>query len=225
MSDLDRDPRLEDGWVERELAAEFPELRLVSLAVPARHGRTPPGLRERLAVLSARFHGARAVQLRREPVPAAYRVFFRHAGLDPDRQRTPVEEAAVSRLVRGGFGGRGGIVEDALLLGLVETGVPVWALDDGRRDGPLGLRAARAGERLGDGELAADLGPGRLVVADARGPVAVLFGAIAPGHEPARRSERLRLCAVQVPGVPAIHVEEALWLCAEALEEASPGGR
>jgi DNA/RNA-binding domain of Phe-tRNA-synthetase-like protein len=224
MSDLEGDARLEDGWVERELALEFPELRLVSLAVPARHGRTPPGLRERLRVLSSRFHGARAVQLRREPVPAAYRVFFRQAGLDPDRRRTPVEDAAVSRLVRGRFGGQGGIVEDALLLGLVETGVPVWALDDGRADGPLGLRAALEGERLGEGELAGDLEPGRLVVADAHGPVAVLFGAIAPGHEPGRRSERLRLCAVQVAGVPAIHVEEALWLCAEALEEASPGG-
>jgi DNA/RNA-binding domain of Phe-tRNA-synthetase-like protein len=224
MSDLHSDPRLEDGWVERELALEFPELRLVSLAVPARHGRTPPGLRERLRVLSARFHGARAVQLRREPVPAAYRIFFRQAGLDPDRQRTPVEEAAVSRLLRGRFGGQGGIVEDALLLGLVETGVPVWALDDGRGDGPLGLRAALEGERLGEGDLAADLAPGRVVVADARGPVTVLFGAIAPGHEPGRRSERLRLCAVQVAGVPAIHVEEALWLCAEALEEGSPDG-
>lgn len=224
MSDLGRDPRLEDGWVERELALEFPELRLVSLAVPARHGRTPPGLRERLRVLSGRFHGARAIQLRREPVPAAYRVFFRQAGLDPDRRRTPVEEAAVSRLMRGQFGGQGGIVEDALLLGLVETGVPVWALDDGRGDGPLGLRPAREGERLGEGDLAADLAPGRLVIADARGPVAVLFGAIADGHEPGRRSERLRLCAVQVAGVPAIHVEEALWLCAEALEEASSDG-
>jgi DNA/RNA-binding domain of Phe-tRNA-synthetase-like protein len=223
MSDLQRDPRLEDGWVERELALEFPELRLVSLAVPGRHGRTPPGLRERLRVLSSRFHGARAIQLRREPVPAAYRVFFRQAGLDPDSRRTPAEEAAVSRLVRGRFGGEGGIVEDAMLLGLVETGVPVWALDDGRGDGPLGLRAAREAERLG-GDLAADLEPGRLVVADARGPVAVLFGAIAPGREPGRRSERLRLCAVQVAGVPAIHVEEALWLCAEALEEASPRG-
>jgi DNA/RNA-binding domain of Phe-tRNA-synthetase-like protein len=224
MSDLDREPRIEDGWVERELAQEFPELRLVSLAVPARHGRTPPGLRERLGVLSGRFRGARAIHLRREPVPAAYRVFFRQAGLDPDRRRTPVEEAAVSRLVRGQFGGQGGIVEDALLMGLVETGVPLWALDDGRVEGPLGLRPAREGERLGEGEAAADLAPGELVVADARGPVAVLFGAIAPGYEPGRRSERLRLCAVQVAGVPAIHVEEALWLCAEALEEASSAG-
>ncbi len=157
-------------------------------------------------------------------MPAAYRVFFRQAGLDPDRERTPVEDAALSRLVRGRFGGQGGIVEDALLLGLVETGVPVWALDDGRGDGPLGLRAALAGERLGDGEMAPDLAPGRLVVADARGPVAVLFGAIAPGHQPGRRTERLRLCAVQVAGVPAIHIEEALWLCADALEEGAPGG-
>ena len=32
-------------------------------------------------------------QLRTRPVPRAYRVFFRHVGLDPDVERTPVEQA------------------------------------------------------------------------------------------------------------------------------------
>ncbi len=50
-------------------------------------------------MLADRFHGARAVELRREAVPGAYRVFFRHVGLDPDVVRTPVEEAALERLV------------------------------------------------------------------------------------------------------------------------------
>jgi DNA/RNA-binding domain of Phe-tRNA-synthetase-like protein len=133
-------------------------------------------------------------------------------------QRTPIEAAALGRLVQGGFSSRG-VLEDALLVALVETGVPVWAVDDARLDGPLGVRGARAGERLGEGEYADDLAPGRLVVADARGPVAVLFGELAPSRVPDRDSQRLRLFAVAVPGVPAIHVEEALFGCAEALSE------
>jgi DNA/RNA-binding domain of Phe-tRNA-synthetase-like protein len=213
------DPALEEGWVDRELALEFPELRLVSVTAPAPGRRTPSALRERLALLADRFHGARALTLRREPVPAAYRVFFRHVGLDPDAQRTPVEAAALDRLIQGGFVSRGPL-DDALLVAVVETGVPVWAVDDARLEGPLGLRGARAGERLGEGEYAADLVPGRVVVADATGPVAVLFGDIASGRRPDRHSARLRLFAVAVPGVPALHVEEALFGCAEALSEA-----
>jgi DNA/RNA-binding domain of Phe-tRNA-synthetase-like protein len=213
------DPALEEGWVDRELALEFPELRLFSVVAPAPGRGTPSALRERLALLADRFHGARALTLRREPVPAAYRVFFRHVGLDPDQQRTPVEAAALDRLVHGGFASRGPL-EDALLVAVVETGVPVWAVDDARLDGPLGLRGARAGERLGEGEYAADLAPGRVVVADATGPVAVLFGDIAPGYRPDRDCERLRLFAVAVPGVPALHVEEALFGCADALSDA-----
>ena len=213
------DPVLEEGWVDRELALEFPELRLVSVLAPAPGRRTPSAQRERLALLADRFHGARALTLRSEPVPAAYRVFFRHVGLDPDVQRTPVEAAALDRLVQGGFVSRGPL-EDALLVAVVETGVPVWAVDAARLDGPLGVRGARAGERLGEGEYAADLAPGRVVVADAAGAVAVLFGEVAVRCRPRRGSALLRLFAVAVPGVPALHVEEALFGCAEALSDA-----
>ena len=213
------DPALEEGWVDRELALEFTELRLVSVTAPAPGRRTPSALRERLALLADRFHGARALTLRREPVPAAYRVFFRHVGLDPDAHRTPVEAAALDRLIQGGFVSRGPL-DDALLVAVIETGVPVWAVDDARLDGPLGLRGARGGERLGEGEYAADLAPGRVVVADAAGPVAVLFGDVAPSRRPHRDSARLRLFAVAVPGVPALHVEEALFGCAEAPSDA-----
>jgi DNA/RNA-binding domain of Phe-tRNA-synthetase-like protein len=156
--------------------------------------------------------------MRREPVPAAYRVFFRHVGLDPDVQRTPIEEAALDRLLQGGFTSRG-MLDDALLIAVVETGVPVWALDADRVDGPLGLRGAQAGERLGEGEYAPDLAPGRLVVADASAPVAVLFGDVAPSRQPGRETKLLRLFTVAVPGVPALHVEEALFGCADALSE------
>ena len=76
---------IEVGLVAAELRAEFPELQALSCEVAAPAGRsTDPGTRERLALLAARMRGGRAVELRREPVPAAYRVFYRHIGIDPD---------------------------------------------------------------------------------------------------------------------------------------------
>jgi hypothetical protein len=41
-------------------------------------------VKERLRELSDRFTGAQAITLRQKPIPWAYRVFFRHIGLDPD---------------------------------------------------------------------------------------------------------------------------------------------
>jgi DNA/RNA-binding domain of Phe-tRNA-synthetase-like protein len=206
-------------WIDAEIAEEFPELRLHERTLDARSGPSPPGLRERLRVLSDRFRGAQAVELRRQPVPHAYRVFFRHIGLDPDQHRTPVEALALERLKTGGFATRS-VLDDALTIAVMETGVPVWALDAERVDGPLGLRAAQPGERLGEGEYADDLAAGRIVVADGAGPVAVLFGETAAGRLPGRETRRLLLFAVGAPGVPAMYFEEALYCSAAALDEA-----
>ena len=90
------------------------------------------------------MRGGRAVELRREPVPAAYRVFYRHIGIDPDSTRTPVEEAALARLVEGGHRSRGPLA-DALLLALLDTSVLVNAFDAEAVDGLPGLRPAAAG--------------------------------------------------------------------------------
>jgi DNA/RNA-binding domain of Phe-tRNA-synthetase-like protein len=195
---------------------EFPELRLRWIDAAVVGGRSPDELRARLRMLSDRFHGAQAITMRRDPVPHAYRVFFRTIGLDPDATRTPIEAAALNRLMDGAFASRGRVA-DALLLGLVETGVPLWAVDRDVLDGPLGIREARPGERLGTGPYANELPPGRLIVADAAAPVGVLFGALAPSHVTRRETVAARVFCVQVPAVPEIHVEEALWACAEAL--------
>ena len=212
------DERVHAGWVDEAVARELPGLGLAWVDTPAPdRGRTPDGVRARLRVLADRWSGARAVTMRREPVPAAYRAFSRHVGLDPDVHRTPLEAVVVERLMHGGLRPRGR-VEDALLVGALETGVPLWALDADRLHGPLGIRAAAAGERLGEGDRAPALATGRLVVADGRAPVAVLLGAVADGHGPGPRTRRLRVFAVPVAGVPQIHVEEALWACTEALD-------
>lgn len=207
---------LEEGWVAQALAEEFPELAVLSCAVTAHTAHAEPGVAERLGYLASRFNGRRAMELRREAVPAAYRVFYRHLGLDPDVTRTPIEEAALARLMEGGARSTGRLA-DALLLALLETGVPVSAFDGAVVDGPIGLRQALAGERLGRGELAPRLAPGGLVLADAARPLAELFGDLADEALPRRHTERLTLVAVRIPQVPAIHVEEALWICCEAL--------
>jgi len=208
----------EAGWVDAEVADEFPELRLFELAVDARPGRTPRSVQERLRYLSSRFRGPQAVAQRQQPVPWAYRVFYRHVGLDPDADRTPAEAAMLDRLMHGGFKSDN-LLDDALLVALVETGVPIWALDAAKVDGTLGVRVAAEGEHLGRAEDAPPVPAGRLVVADARSPLAVLFGEVAPGHGVTRDTASMRLFSVQVAGVPAIHVEEALFQCSEILVE------
>jgi len=206
-----------EGFVAEELRAELPGLGIVSLELPAPSARrSPKGVREQLDLLSVRFRGADALALRQRPVPHAYRVCFRHVGLDPDLTRTPVEAAAIDRLVHGGYVSQGPL-DDALTIALVETGVPLWALDAETVHGALWLRLARTGERLGGEDGGLPLPAGQIVVADSQVPLAPLFGEPAAAHVAGRRTARLLLFALRVDGVPPLHVEEALWRCAETL--------
>jgi DNA/RNA-binding domain of Phe-tRNA-synthetase-like protein len=211
------------GWCAREVEQELPGLRLLVTEVQVARagsltGESPRDIKRRLRELSNRYRGPVAVGVRREPIPAAYRIFFRHIGLDPDVVRTPIEAAVLERMLRGGFIS-GGLLEDVLLIALIDTGVAVWALDTESVDGPLGIRASAEGERLGRASGAPVLPAGRLVVADAAAPLAILFGELAGGHEPQGAAARLALFAVQVAGVPDLYVEEALWTCCSALEQ------
>jgi DNA/RNA-binding domain of Phe-tRNA-synthetase-like protein len=213
------------GWCAPEVREAFPDLHLVVAETCLDHtgvltGGSPTGVKERLGALSDRWSGAQAVMVRRQAVPAAYRVFYRHIGLDPDVQRTPLEGAVLERLFDGGFLSRG-LLADVLLLALVDTGVPVWALDADALDGPLGVRLSLAGERLGRSAQARELAAGQLVVADASAALAPLFGDLAPDHAVHARTRRLALFALQVPGVPELHVEEALWSAQSTLEWAA----
>jgi DNA/RNA-binding domain of Phe-tRNA-synthetase-like protein len=203
-------------FIDAEVAAEFPELRLHERTLAARARPAGRELRERLRALSDRFRGPQVLALRQQPVPWAYRVFFRHIGLDPDEQRTPVEALALERLKTGGFRSRT-TLDDAITIAVMETGVPVWAFDADRVQGELGLRPAARGERLGDGEYAPDIPAGRLVLADDAGPAAVLFGPLAEGRGVGKDTGSITLLALQVAGVPDIHVEEALWTVEDIL--------
>jgi DNA/RNA-binding domain of Phe-tRNA-synthetase-like protein len=210
----DLEPRA--GWIAEEVREEFPELALLWVTLEATAGRSSKGVRQRLKGLSDRFRGSHAVTMRQAPIPWAYRVFYRHIGLDPDADRTPGEAAAVDRLVHGAFRSEN-LLDDALTIALVETGVPIWALDADRVEGDLGVRLAGQGERLGRDTAAPPLMPGRLVLADERSALAVLFGDLAPGHGVTRGTRRMTLVSLQVAGVPSIHVDEALHTCVEVL--------
>jgi len=211
------------GWCAREVEEDLPELRVVLTEVPVGNRvpvtiDSPKEIRDRLRDMSNRFRGARAVGIRREPVPAAYRVFFRQIGLDPDVVRTPIEAAVLERMLRGGFPS-GGLLRDVLLIALIDTGVPVWAVDAESVDGPLGIRPSREGELLGEDPNVPALPAGRLVIADASTALGILFGRLAPQYQAASATRRLMLFAVQVAGVPRLFVEEALWTCRAALEQ------
>lgn len=210
------------GWCAPEVREEFPQLRVLVTQIHVRSraslvGGSPPAIRERLRLLSDRWAGAQAVSVRQRTVPAAYRIFYRQIGLDPDVHRTPLELAVLERMMHGGFRSYG-LLADILTIALVDTAVPVWALDTRALDGPLGLRVSRHGERLGGAPDGQPLVAGRLVIADASSALALLFGDPAAAYRVREDSHALTLFAVQVAGVSALHVEEALWSCVSTLE-------
>jgi DNA/RNA-binding domain of Phe-tRNA-synthetase-like protein len=215
VDELDLNPAA--GFVEASVRDEFPGLALDWIDLEARIGDSSEGVVRRLHQLSNRFRGADVVAMRTKPIPHAYRSFYRQIGLDPDTTRTPIEAAAVDRLMHGQFRSLG-MVADALLIGLIETGVPLWALDAAHVDaGGLGIRTTVAGDTVGIGERIHYLAPGRLAVADASQIHALLFDPLASDQEPGPLTQRIILFAVSVPGVPRIHVEEAFWLACEVL--------
>jgi DNA/RNA-binding domain of Phe-tRNA-synthetase-like protein len=195
------EPPVVEGEIAPALAEEWPGLRLASMTFGFVPGKSPPELRERLRLLSDRFRGPQAIALRRQPIPQAYRIFFRHIGLEPDERRVPVEALALERMKHGGFRSRN-LLDDAITIAVMETGVPVWALDAAAVEGGLRLRAAEPGEQVPRG---------RLVVACETRPLVVLFDDAGPDAGVTERTREMALFSVAVPGVPPIHVEEALW--------------
>ena len=211
MTDVELD--LRSGWVDQELAAEFPEIGLMHAAVAARPSRSPREVKRRLRAMADRYTGGKVIHMRQDPVPWAYRVFSRQVGIDPDSDRTPVEAIALERLKHGGIRSEN-LLDDALTIAIAETGVPLIALDGDRVDPDLGLRLARSGETLAAGR---PLSAGQIVVADPSRPVAIVLGEVAADAGVTSGTERMVLCALSVKGVPQICVEEALWIAAEVL--------
>ena len=110
----------------------------------------------------------------------------------------------MQRLVKGGFEATN-LLDDALLIALVETGIPLWAVDADRVREPLGIGTSS---------------DGRLAVCHADGPIATLFGACSVPYGVTRATARMLIYTVQVPGVPPIFVDEAMWTCLGVLQDA-----
>ena len=204
----------EPGWVESALAEEFPGLLIASTAIETTTGRSPEALKEQLRLLSDRIGGAQAIQLRQKPIPWAYRVFFRHIGLDPDTTRTPIEQLIFERMHDGRFKSRNR-VDDALTIAMVEVGVALRAFDADRVEGRAGLRLSAEGEGF-EGRVS-PLPEGTIVVADEKRPLGVLFDRTAEGRGVKRGTKRVLITAIGVRGVPDIALEEALWVASSAL--------
>ena len=207
----------ERGRVSSYVAEEFPGLGISWVEAESAPRKSPEAVRNRLRGLSDRFYGAQAIQMRQQPVPWAYRVFFRHIGLDPDVTRTPVEQLALDRLRAGAFLSEG-LPADALTIAIAETGVALRAFDADRLEGPLGIRDSAPGESLPGqpGELAL----GTLVITDDFGAVAPLFGAGGEQHAVGPETRRVAVAAIEVNGVPRVATEEALWIAASELAQA-----
>ncbi|MFL5869522.1 MAG: phenylalanine--tRNA ligase beta subunit-related protein [Solirubrobacterales bacterium] len=203
------------GWVADELREEFPGLSLRYVVIERGSGRSPRELRQRLSELASRYSGAQAINLRHQPIPWAYRVFFRHIGLDPDEQPTPVEERMLERMKRGGFASAN-LLDDALTIAIVESGVALRAFDADRIAGVPGIRPTAPDEAL-EGRPGA-LPAGTLVIADDERPVGLLFGATAADRGVRPKTKRTLLAAIGVKGVPEIAIEEALWLATGVLD-------
>ncbi len=212
MSDAATDPVLEQGWVERELAEELPGLGLWSTRVQAGSARTPRSVRDRLRVMAGRITGGHVVHMRQDPVPWAYRVLWRKVGLDPDVDRPPAERIAVERL-RAGTIESHGLLDDALVIATLETGVPVMAFDSERVGAELGLRTTRRGESLGERALSSR----QIVIADGDHVLATLDGQVSPERGVTSATTGMVLAALGAKGVPLIAVEEALWTIVETL--------
>jgi len=172
---------------------------LLWTVVQARPGASPPEVRQRLRALADRLGGAQAREFRHGDLAHAYRVFLRRAGIDPDAEPPPAEALVLRRMREGGLRSRGNVA-DALVIATLDTGVGVVALDADAIVGALAVEATAPP-----------------VVADERGPLAVLFEP--PGSRAAlsAATRRIALVAVGVPGVPRLSVEEALWTAWDTL--------
>ena len=208
---------IQRGAVHPELAGEFPSLALHWIGVEGRSGRSPHPVRERLKDMSNRISGSKAIQMRQEAIPWAYRVFFRQVGIDPDERRTPLEQIVLDRLQHGGFRSRN-LLDDAITIATFETGVALVAFDADRIRLPLQLRLAHSGELMGS--AGRPLSSGQIVIADAERVVAVLFADRDPERGVTAQTRRMVMAAVQVAGVPDIAIEECLWTVEEIMTSA-----
>ena len=154
--------------------------------------------------------------LRQRPIPWAYRVFFRHIGLDPDTTRTPVEQLALDRMHDGSFKSRNRL-DDALTIAIAEVGVARPGLRRRQDRGPAGpAPLAPRSERFEGRASPLPTGDDRDRRREARRSRSCSASS-AEGRGVTKETKRTTLVAIRVKGVPDVALEEALWVAASAM--------
>jgi hypothetical protein len=164
------EPPIQVGEVDAALLAELPGLglRWCEFTAGDLDRRSPPALRARIRGLSDRVAGGQAIALRSRAIPSAFRILFRHLGMEPDDVHIPVEAWMLERMRRGAYPSRD-VLSDALMVATVETEVGVWACSSPPRLSLVGGRVMVAGVPV----FSAPARPA--------GPRVVLFAVIAAG--------------------------------------------
>ncbi|WP_169738322.1 hypothetical protein [Patulibacter minatonensis] len=217
-------PPVGHGWVAPDVAEEHPGLELLTWTVATDWPRrTPPAVRDLLARASTRVDGPAVLRAHEDDAPAAHRRFHHRIGRRGDDLRSPIELAYHARIAHGGFAIRG-TPHDVLLAVLLETGVPIWALDASTSSGDLGIRRSLLGElrRPEDDPRTPEPGPEPAVV-DAGGLVARLGREPGEPRRATRRTRRTTFFCARVPGLPDLRVDEAVWLCRSLAECGTTG--
>ena len=147
------------------------------------------------------------MELPTKPIPSAYRVFLRQVGLDPETRPSPIEAVTRERILRGIYRSTHRLA-DALTVATVESQIAISVLDADLIDLPLGIRTVRE-------EDVTDLPVGTLVVADANGPAAELFGEPEPHCIVGADTTRTAVMAIGVKGIADWMLDDALWRVAE----------
>lgn len=205
----------EGSVIDDDLKQDFPALAVLHVTREVGGRAYRRASKERLGLLSDRIGGDLVAAMRQEAVPGAFRAFARQIGLDPDADGMPLERILMDRIRAGRFV-PAGPVEDPCTVALLETGVPVWSVDDEQLSGPLRIGAVAAAPTDAPPQDGDAQEPGEeLAVWDAERPVATLLGEPAPDVLPQRGTRRVRLFAIRVDGVPDAAVRESLWTACE----------
>lgn len=199
--------------VARDVGVEalYPMLHMYQTEVPNRPStQARRDIKERLGLLAERIDGPRVLRHHEGVIPHAYRVLFQQMGIDVDQHPTPSDALMRERIAYGSFRASS-VVQDALKVVILETSVAVWAIDSAAIVDGLVLRTP-SGDA--DASRSAPVVP---LLSDGDELVAPVGSAPQAPYAVRRKTKDLRLVALQCDGVPAMHVEEALWLASSLL--------
>lgn len=193
-----------------DVALHYPYLNLFVTEVPNQPStRARHDLAERLGRLAERIGAQQVLRQHEQEVPHAFRKLYLQMGIDPGVHLTPIDAVLQERIAYGQFRSMG-LVDDALKVALLETGVPIWATDSAKVSGELALQMPAVESESGSASMVP-------LVTDDRGTIGPIGSAPEARYAVDRKSKDLTLFAVQCDGISTMHVDESLWLARSLL--------